>query len=157
VTIFFNGLPLFAPGHFDRSSRFGNSYNPNPGPGDTLFLRRVVREIAFKGPKSLGSLFVRAVIAIEVVGGALSDEAALVMMLPMFIGADAASTAGGIKVATFLVTMLATISCSYRESAQPITRAGASIWGELLLSINVRLMMPISRSRRGTALRKHAI
>ena len=89
--------------------------------------------------------------------GALSDEAALVMMLPMFIGADAASTAGGIKVATFLVTMLATISCSYRESAQPITRAGASIWGELLLSINVRLMMPISRSRRGTALRKHAI
>ena len=120
-------------------------------------MQRVVREIAFKGPKSLGSLFVRAVIAIEVVGGALSDEAALVMMLPMFIGADAASTAGGIKVATFLVTMLATISCSYRESAQPITRAGASIWGELLLSINVRLMMPISRSRRGTALRKHAI
>ena len=39
--------------------------------------------------------------------GALSDEAALVMMLPMFIGADAASTAGGIKTATFLVAMLA--------------------------------------------------
>ncbi|MCH2487704.1 MAG: hypothetical protein MK010_08185 [Erythrobacter sp.] len=42
--------------------------------------------------------------------GALSDEAALVMMLLMFIGAGAASTAGGIKVATFMVAMLATIS-----------------------------------------------
>lgn len=149
MTIFFNGLPLFAPGRFDRSSRFGNSYNPNPEPGDTLFLRRVVREIAFKGPKSLGSLFVRAVIAILVVVvvvggalllplvqgsnaatfgaapwseriitvgfqsiiahtagpstidfGALCDEAALVIMQPMFIGAGAASTAGGTKVAT---------------------------------------------------------
>lgn len=69
MTIFFNGLPLFAPGRFDRSSRFGNSYNPNPEPGDTLFFRRVLREKAFKGPKSLGSPFVRAVIAIVVAGG----------------------------------------------------------------------------------------